>query len=652
MDLGGLAGDSNKERNLGANALAVLWKTEDSLDLYGINRWGRDYFSVNRKGRLSIRPSINASQYADVREIVDKLVADGVGPPILLRFPQLIQDRIGRLYSSFRRAKEENGYTGHLRAVFPMKVNQEREVLESILNYGRKYDYGLEVGSKPELLAALALPATPRSLLVCNGYKDPQFMELACLGAYFHKNTVIVIDRLHEVDLIIDAIKQTGAKPMLGMRMKLMARGGGKWVESGGERSKFGLSVPAILDAIDALKKAKLLKNLRMLHFHIGSQITDIKRINNGTREATRLYAEMVRLKVPIKYLDIGGGMGIDYDGSQSTSSMSCNYGLEEYASGITYTIKSICDDEGVPHPDIVTETGRGVTAPHSMLVAEVLDAPRVRDRKDLLTVRADDPLPMQELRTSLDEIGPANYLEVYHDALVHRDDLMSLFNLGQIDIRTRAHGELLFRSVCERAIRYVKKEDDEDEFQEELSDLKRLLGHKWVVNYSLFQSTPDVWGVRQVFPIAPLQRLDEEPKETGTVCDLTCDSDGEVKRFIDNRAYKDVIELHDPEGGPYYLGFFLLGAYQDVLANSHNLFGPPSEVFVRIRRSGKWEIEKKLRAWNSREMLASMNWPPRELAQLIETSVTGAPGVPPRRSRAFLAKYRRALEESAYLRS
>lgn len=620
------------------------------MDLYGINRWGRDYFSVNRKGHLVIRPNATSQNYVDVREIIDTLIERGLQSPILMRFPQLIDDRIIRLYGAFDKARKEYGYKGHLRAVFPMKVNQEKEVIEDVVEYGDRFDYGLEVGSKPELLAALALKQNDRALLVCNGFKDYQFVELACLGSLFRKNIIIVIDKLDEVEMLIQAIKATGAKPMIGIRMKLAARGGGKWVESGGERAKFGLSVPAILEAINELKKAKLTSLVKMLHFHIGSQITDIKRITNGIREAARLYAEIVKLKVPLKYLDVGGGMAVDYDGSQSTSSTSCNYDMDEYASGVTYTIMSICDDEGVPHPDIITEAGRGISSYHSMLIARVMEKPQLSVDPAKIEVEPNDPLPIHELHQSLTEIGPKNYIEEYHDALVHRDDLMSLFNLGQISISQRAKGELLFREVCRRCLKFVRREEDLEEFEEELSDLKRLLGHKWVVNYSLFQSTPDVWGVKQLFPVVPIQRLDEEPKETGTICDLTCDSDGEVKKFIDHRAVKDVLELHAPGNDPYYLAFMLLGAYQDVLANAHNLYGPPDEAFITIKKDGSWETDKVVRGRNSEEMLATMNWDGKELMMGIEKLVLESDEAQGEAAREFLRRFRRTLAGTVYL--
>lgn len=631
--------------------MADLWKIEDSLDLYGISRWGRDYFSANRKGNLIIRPNASTTNYCDVKEIVESLVGQGVHTPILLRFPQLIGDRIDRLYSAFDRARRNYGYKGKLRAVFPMKVNQEKEVVEDILEYGQKYDYGLEVGSKPELLAALALKDNPRSLLICNGFKDYDFIELACLGSFFRKNLIIVVDKLDEVEKIIRAIGRTGARPMIGIRMKLYTKGGGKWVESGGERAKFGLSVPAILEALQQFRKAKLMSLVKMLHFHIGSQITDIKRITNGVREAARLYSEILKLGVPLKYIDVGGGMGLDYDGSQSTASQSVNYDMSEYANTITYTLMSICDDEGVAHPDIITESGRGISGYHSLLVTDVLEKTKLSTDPTEIEVKDSDPLPVHELHEALTDIGPQNYIEEYHDALTNREDLMSLFNLGQIDIETRARGELLFREVCRRALKYIRKEEELEEFEEELADLKKLLGHKYVANYSLFQSTPDVWGVKQLFPVVPIHRLNEEPKDTGTLCDLTCDSDGEVKKFINNRNVKDVLELHANNGDSYYIAFLLLGAYQDVLGNFHNLFGPPNEAFVEVGRDGDWKITKLVKGEPAQDMLAHMNYEGKDLIGAIERLVAQHQnGSGDRVPKEFLRKYRRMLTGSVYL--
>lgn len=633
--------------------MAELWRVEDSLDLYGINRWGRDYFSANRKGHLVIRPSTTASTYADVKEIVDALRADGIQTPILLRFPQLIGDRIQRQYQAFEKAKRDYGYKGRLRAVFPMKVNQEKEVIEDIFEFGDRYDYGLEVGSKPELLAALAIKSNQRAMLICNGFKDYEFIELACYGSVFRKNVILVIDKLDEVDKIIQAVRATGAKPMIGIRMKLYTRGGGKWAESGGERAKFGLSVPAILEALERLKKAKMLSLVKMVHYHIGSQISDIKKITNGIREAARLYCEIKKLRVPLKFLDVGGGMGIDYDGTQSSSSMSANYDMSEYANAVTYTIKTICDDEGVAHPDIITEAGRAITSYHSMLVTEIVEKAQLTTDPAEISVRENDPLPVIELKESFDTMGTRNYLEEYHDALTHRDDLMSLFNLGQINMETRARGELLFRAICRKALKFMKKEEKAEDIEEELSDVKKILAHKYVTNYSLFQSTPDVWGINHLFPIAPIHRLEEEPKETGTLVDLTCDSDGEVKDFIGYRDTKDVLELHQPNGDAYHIGFFMLGAYQDVLGNFHNLYGPTNEAFVIINRDGTWKITKIVRGSSSHEMLSHMNWDARELVQHVEKLVLAArTDVPNNAGKEFLRRYRRTLGAYVYLNS
>lgn len=631
--------------------MAELWKVEDSLDLYGINRWGRDYFSANRKGQLLIRPSSTAQNFANVKEIVDSLRDQGIQTPLLLRFPQLIADRIQRQYLAFEKARKDYGYKGRLRAVFPMKVNQEKEVIEDIFEAGAEYDYGIEVGSTPELLAAVAMKQNNRSLLICNGFKDYEFIELACLASLWRKNVILVIDKLDEVDMIIEAVGATKARPMIGIRMKLYTRGGGKWAESGGERAKFGLSVPAILEAVERLKKAKMLPLVKMVHYHIGSQISDVKKITNGIREAARLYCELVKLRVPLRYLDVGGGMGVDYDGTQSSSSMSVNYDMTEYANAVTYTIKTICDDEGVAHPEIITEAGRAITAYHSMLVAELIQKSPLSIDPAEIRVRDDDPLPVIELKESFDTIGPRNYLEEYHDAMTHREDLMSLFNLGQIDIETRARGELLFRAVCRKALKFMKREEKQEDIEEELSDVKKILGHKYVMNYSLFQSTPDLWGINQLFPIAPIHRLEEEPKETGTLVDLTCDSDGEVKEFIDYRGTKDVLELHHPNGEPYYLGFFLLGAYQDVLANTHNLYGPTNEAFVTMARDGEWKVTKIVRGSTSQDMLEHMNWQPRDLMQTVEKLVVDSKEpAQVAAGKDFLRRFRRALTGYVYL--
>jgi arginine decarboxylase len=625
---------------------------EDSLEHYGINRWGRDYFTVNRKGHLAVRTSSTGVGYADVKEIVDHVLSDGLRTPMLLRFPQLISDRVNTLYASFRRAQKAYGYTGRLRAVFPMKVNQEREVIETVLGLAHKHDYGLEVGSKPELLAAIALKENPRSLLICNGFKDQEFVDLAFHASRYRKNVVVVLDRLDEVDMAIEAARKTEAKPMLGIRVKLYARGTGKWVESGGERAKFGLTVPGILEAVEDLRRAKLLSRVRMLHYHVGSQISDVKKVHLGLREAARIYADLVTAGVPLKLVDCGGGLGLDYDGSQTTSAMSVNYDVAEYVNTIVYTLKSICDDADVPYPDVVTESGRGVAGYHALLVAEVLPKRHVKLDAAEVEVTDDDPLPLHELHEGLRDLTVKNFIEIYHDALTHREDMMSLFNLGQIGMDARARGEVLFREICQRVLKILRRQEDyAEEYEEELTALKKLLAHKYVANYSLFQSTPDVWGIKQLFPITPIHRLNEDPGETATLCDLTCDSDGEVRRFIDVRSVKEVLELHEPNGEPYYLGFAMVGAYQDVLGNFHNMFGPVNEVFVEVDRKGAWRINKTLPGETAARMLEHMNYDPAGLTanarRLVEE---GGTGTTREQDQAFLKIFDRSMKGYTYL--
>ncbi len=630
------------------------WRVEDSIDLYGISRWGRDYFTANRQGHLAVRPTTTAAGYADIYEIVQELKRRGVGTPVLLRFPQLIRDRVNGLYQAFDKARKAYGYTGRFRAVFPMKVNQEKEVVEEVLAMGKKHDYGMEVGSKPELLAAIALKENPKSLLVCNGFKDYDFIRLACYASLFRKNVVLVIDRLEEVDMVIDAVRETGAKPMLGIRAKLHSRGGGKWVESGGERSKFGLGVPAILDAVERLREAKLLHLVKMLHYHVGSQITDVKKVHVALREAARIYADLVQRKVPLKLIDCGGGLGLDYDGSQSTTPMSVNYDAAEYINTIVYTLKSICDDADVPYPDVVTESGRGVAGYHAMLVAEILPKQTRVIRAEDIDVGDDDPLAVHELNEGLRDLTAKNFIEIYHDALTHREDVMSLFNLGQVNMEQRARAEVLFLEICRRVLKHLRRQEDyREEYEEELGSLKKLLAHKYVANYSMFQSTPDVWGVKQLFPITPVHRLDEDPAETASLCDLTCDSDGEVKRFIDARDTKEVLELHHPNGEPYYLGITMLGAYQDVLGNFHNMLGPVNEAFVELGRDGSWEIRKLVPGATAGEMLTHMNYDKKRLlGRVQDLAARGRDGATQEQADAFVARFERAMHGYTYLKN
>jgi arginine decarboxylase len=570
---------------------------EQTLETYGIENWGAGYFGVNRKGNLIVRPSENETRAADLKEIVDDLRRRGISTPVLLRFPQLVASQVRKLQRAFRNSIREFEYEGAHMCVYPMKVNQQRSVVEEYLREGSRYDFGLEAGSKAELYAALAMEQAEDSLLVLNGFKDKEFIQLAFVGAKAGKRVVIVIEKMSELEHILTLADEHEGKsvlPMVGMRVKLYSKGSGRWEKSGGEAAKFGLTTTEILEVIHRLQEADRMDMLRLLHFHIGSQLTDIKRIKNAMKEAARVYAKVVQMKAPIEFLDVGGGMAVDYDGSKTAFDSSANYTAQEFANDVTYTIKQVCDDENVPHPTIIQESGRYLAAYHAIIVTNVVDEiETVVEDITPIAVDEDDPQTVIELSDLRETIGPKNYREYYHDALEHRDELFTMFNLGLISLEDRAKGEVLFWDVCERADKYAQQAKY---VAEEFDDLRRLLCAKYLTNFSVFRSVPDHWALDQLFPIVPVHGLNKPPTEYATLCDITCDSDGIIDKFVDLHDVKQVLELHAlQKDEPYYLAFLLVGAYQEVMGNNHNLFGAPNEAHIHIDEDG-YLIKKVIR--------------------------------------------------------
>jgi arginine decarboxylase len=568
---------------------------EQTVETYGIENWGAGYFDVNRKGNLVVRPAEGDPRSADLKEIIEDLAGRGITAPVLLRFPQLVAAQVRKLQRAFSKSIREYQYQGAHMCVYPMKVNQQRSVVEEYLREGSRYDFGLEAGSKAELYAALALEQSPDSLLVLNGFKDEEFIEMAFAGAKAGKRVVIVVEKLSELDHILRIADQTeGDMPIIGMRVKLYSKGSGRWEKSGGEAAKFGLTTTELLEVINRLKEADRIDMLRLLHFHIGSQLTDIKRIKNAMKEAARVYAKVHQMKVPIELLDVGGGMAVDYDGSKTAFDSSANYNSQEFANDVIYTIKQVCDDENVPHPTIIQESGRFLSAYHAILVTNVLEEiETVVEDITPIEIDDDDPQVVIELGDLRETITIKNYREYYHDALEHREELFTLFSLGLISLEDRAKAEVLFWDVCERADRYAQQAKY---VPEEFGDLRRLLCAKYLTNFSVFRSVPDHWALDQLFPIVPIQHLNKAPTEFATLCDITCDSDGVVDKFIDLHDVKQVLELHkiDPDE-PYYLAFMLVGAYQEVMGNNHNLFGVPNEAQIHIDEEG-YLIKKVIR--------------------------------------------------------
>jgi len=599
---------------------------DQTTETYGIENWGAGYFGVNRKGNLIVISPDNENQTADIKAIIDDLAERGVNTPILLRFPQLLVGQIRKLQTAFKKSIREFEYEGGHLCVYPMKVNQNRAVIEEYLREGTRYDFGLEAGSKAELYAALALDQSDESLLVLNGFKDRDFIRLAFAGAGAGKNVVIVIEKMSELDHTLALAEEItnenpdAALPMVGVRVKLYSKGSGKWEKSGGEAAKFGLTTTEILDVIRSLREAGRIDMLRLLHFHIGSQLTDIKRIKNAMKEAARTYAKIRQMGVPIQFLDVGGGMAVDYDGSRTSFESSANYNAREFANDVIYVIKTVCDDENVPHPTIIQESGRYLSAYHAILVTNVQDEIEtvVEDRIPM-EIDRDDPQVVRELYDLRETINAKNYREYYHDALEHREELFTMFNLGLITLEDKGKGEVLFWDICERADLFAQQKKY---VSEEFDELRRLMCAKYLANFSVFRSMPDNWALEQLFPVVPIHKLNKRPTEYATLCDITCDSDGIVDKFVDLHDIKPVLELHKLEKGePYYLAMMLVGAYQEVMGNNHNLFGVPHEAHIHIGEDGHI-IKKVIQGATLGETLETVRFDAGHLHDLFRRKV------------------------------
>ncbi|HUQ68971.1 MAG TPA: biosynthetic arginine decarboxylase [Planctomycetaceae bacterium] len=583
---------------------------------YGVENWAAGYFDVNARGHIIARPAAGDARFVDLKELVDDLVQKRkLHTPMILRFPQILTGQIRKLSEAYTRCIEEYGYKGRHFPVFPMKVNPRREVVEEFLRDSARCRVGLECGSKAELYAGLALDQTAESLLICNGFKDEAFIRLACLGAQAGKQVIVVVEKLNELKMVLRQHQQTGVAPWIGLRAKLYSRGSGKWASSGGEAAKFGLTTSEMLQCVRLLKEAKLDGHLKLLHSHIGSQITDIKRVKNAMKEAARVYAKLRQIGANIEYLDIGGGLGVDYDGSKTRTESSMNYTVQEFANDVVYVIRSVCDEEHVPHPHLVTESGRMMTAYHSVCVTSIRDEIETfADDEPEVTVDADDPQVISELKALCDGVNGKNYVEYYHDALEHKDELHTQFNLGLISLEDRAKGEVLFWETCSRALRESESEKFPDE---EFERLKQILAAKYLCNFSLFRSAPDSWAIRQLFPIVPLHRLDEPLDDFATFVDVTCDSDGKIDHFVDVKDERETLSLPKwKEGEPYYLGIFLVGAYQDVMGSFHNLFGLPNEAHVVIDEAGQYHITKLVNGSRLSEMLQFARYDQNQLVE------------------------------------
>lgn len=583
----------------------------DAGELYGINHWGTGYFDINKQGHLSIKTDLDNHNKIDVYKVTKQLEKSNIDFPVLLRFPQILASQVKLFHEHFARAIKEFEYEGSHLGVFPMKVNQQKVVVQELIKCGKKYNYGIEVGSKAELVAALATNTVDDSLILCNGYKDESYISLALCGLKMGRKIFLVIEHHSELEMIVEKAKKWKIKPLLGVRLKLNSKGSGRWETSGGMRAKFGLSASDFMSLIDSLKKYKMKDQLQLLHFHIGSQITEIKRIKNAIREGSRYYAKAKNMGLNIKYLDVGGGLGIDYDGSRTSSDSSCNYGIQEYANDVIYTMNEVCVAEDVDVPTIITESGRFIACQHALLVMNAWrnlhKAPAKMPKKN-----SSDAQIINELFDTLQYIGPKNYREYYHDAIQHREEMYSLFDLGYLSIEERAKGEILCEMICKKALQYARKSKF---FAEEFMELERRLASKYLCGFSMFQSVPDSWALEQLFPIMPISRLDEKPTNKATLADLTCDSDGEIDSFVDLRDVKKLLELHElKEDEPYYLGVLFIGAYQEVIGDFHNLFGQVTEAHIFIDDEGDAHVERIIKGNTVKDMMQYCQYDSKDL--------------------------------------
>ena len=627
------------------------WSVQDSADLYNIRNWSKGYFGINDDGNVTVFPDKNETRGMDLKKLVDELILRGINLPVLIRFTDILKHRVGEMHDAFKQAIAENNYAGTYSCVYPIKVNQQRHVVEEIVEFGKPYGFGLEAGSKPELLAVLALMENGHAPIICNGFKDDEFIETVILAQKIGKRVIPVVEKFTELELIVKYAEKHGVRPAIGVRVKLATKGSGRWESSGGVRSKFGLSVAEVLKALDFLKERNMQDCLNLLHFHLGSQITNIRTIKTALNEAARIYAELVRAGAGMEYIDVGGGLGIDYDGSQTNFESSINYSLQEYANDVVFRLKTVCDEAGVKHPNIISESGRAMVAYHSVLVFNVLGVSGFDlEVPKSLPAGEEIPQPIRDLFDSCREVTHKNFQEIYHDAIQQRDEALNLFNLGYLSLELRALAEKLFWGVCGKILKILKETDFVgDDFEQ----LEAQLSDTYFCNFSLFQSMPDSWAIKQLFPVMPIHRLKEEPGRRAVLADITCDSDGKIDSFIDLRDVKKTLELHDYNGQEYYIGAFLVGAYQEILGDLHNLLGDTNAVHVTIDEQGRAEIDEVIEGDTVREVLHYVQFNADELMRTMRKSVERAlrdSKLTLDESRVLLKFYENGLEGYTYL--
>ena len=626
------------------------WTLEDSKELYNICGWGTSYFGINGKGDVYVTPCKDNTQI-DLRDIMDELALRDINAPVLLRFPDILDNRIEKTASWFQKAKEEYGYKGENFVIYPIKVNQMQPVVEEIISHGKKFNLGLEAGSKPELHAVIAVQAQSDSLIICNGYKDESYIELALLAQKMGKRIFIVVEKLNELDIIEKVAKKLNVKPNIGIRIKLASSGSGKWAESGGDASKFGLTSAELLTALKKIDEMGFHDYLRLIHFHIGSQITKIRRIQTALREAAQFYISLHKMGYNVDFVDCGGGLGVDYDGTRSSSSeSSVNYSIQEYVNDCVYTFVDAANKNNIEHPNLITESGRSLSAHHSVLVIDVLETASLPEMPEEFEAKETDHQLVKDLYEIWDNLNPRNMLEDWHDAEQIREEALQLFSHGIVDLKTRAEIEAMYWSVCHEINNLAKHMKH---VPEERRGLDKILADKYFCNFSLFQSLPDSWAIDQLFPIMPIQRLNERPTRNATLQDITCDSDGKIANFVTDGHIGNVLPLHPlKKNEPYYLGVFLVGAYQEILGDMHNLFGDTNAAHISVK-DGKYSIDQIFDGETVEEVLDYVQYNPKKLVRQLEQWVTKSVKegkISLDEGKEFLGTYRNGLFGYTYL--
>lgn len=626
------------------------WRIEDSEELYNIKGWGASYFGINDKGHAVVTPLKDGVE-VDLRELVDELALRDVTVPMLVRFPDILDNRIEKISHCFKRASEEYNYKAQNFIIYPIKVNQMRPVVEEVVSHGKKYNLGLEAGSKPELHAVIATNMDSDSLIICNGYKDESYIELALLAQKMGKRIFLVVEKMNELRLIAKIAKKLDMRPNIGIRIKLASSGSGKWEQSGGDASKFGLTSSELLEALDFLREKKMEDCLKLIHFHIGSQVTKIRHIQTALVESSQFYVQLHRLGFNIEFVDIGGGLGVDYDGTRSGSNEgSVNYSIQEYVNDAISTLVDISDKNGIPHPNIITESGRALSAYHSVLIFDVLETAHLPEWDDDIDIKPEDHELVRELYTIWDKLNQNTMLEAFHDAEQIRDESLNLFSHGLVDLQTRAQIECLYWSVM-REVNHIAQ--NLKHTPDELRGLPKLLADKYFCNFSLFQSLPDSWSIDQIFPIMPLQRLDEKPDKEATLQDITCDSDGKIASFITTRSVSNYLPVHSlKQKEHYYIGVFLVGAYQEILGDMHNLFGDTNAVHISVDEKG-YSIDQVIDGETVAEVLDYVQFNPKKLVRTLETWVSKSVKegkITVDEGKEFLSNYRSGLYGYTYL--